>query len=78
MGDPVTCSGEASGAEVNAALCPGMSKVGPAEPPALAAPNAPSPGKTDIEGGEPPAGWAIACGGPASRTSVRRVPASPG
>ena len=78
VGDPVTWSAAASGAEVNAALCPGMSKVTPLVPPPATAPRAPRPGKPDSDGGAPPGGWSIACGRPVSRTTARVVPASPG
>ena len=72
VGDPVTWIGLDSRAEVKAALWPGMSKVRPAGP------SGPRPGKTEMEAGAPPAGLTATCGGPASRTRVRLVPASPG
>src|ERR1700682_4992837 len=62
---PVICSGTASGAEVKAAVCPGMSTARPLDP------RDPSPGKTDIEAGAPPAGLTIGCGGPGSRHAPR-------
>ena len=69
---PVIWSGTASGAEVKAAVCPGMSTARPLDP------RNPRPGKTDIDAGAPPAGLTIVCGGPASRTAVCVVPPSPG
>src|ERR1700726_1220657 len=53
-------------------LWPGMSKARPLEA------RDPSPGKTDIDAGAPPAGLTIVCGGPVSRTVVCVVPPSPG
>src|SRR5262249_25271941 len=57
-GAPVTWSAEVSGAEVNAALWPGMSNVTPLAPPPATAPSGPSPGKPDSDGGAPPGGGA--------------------
>src|SRR5260370_38261846 len=82
VGAPVTCSGADSGADVNAALWPGMSNVrapaaDPADDPDPAAPR-PRPGNPDIEGGVPPGGLMIVAGGPASRTVACLVPFRPG
>ena len=63
VGDPVTWTGLASGAEVKAALWPGMSMVSPAGP------SGPTPGQDgDRRRARRPAGLTTACGGPASRT----------
>src|SRR5262249_24020738 len=66
-GDPVSWIGLDSGAEVKAALWPGMSKVSPAGP------SGPRPGKAEMEAGAPPAGLAASWGGPG-----RRPPDPPG
>src|SRR5215475_15787387 len=55
-----------------------MSNVTPLAPPPATGPREPRPGKPDSDGGAPPGGWPIACAGPASRTTERVVPASPG
>ncbi len=66
-GDPVTWSRAASGAEVKAALCPGMLTDTP-----------PSPGSTDMDGGAPPGGFSTVCARPASGSTACLVPPRPG
>ena len=76
VAEPVCWSGTASGAEVNAALCPGIGKPTPTLP----VPGLPvtSPGSTDMDGGAPPGGLMMVCAGPRSRTAVDTVPSRPG
>ncbi len=81
LAEPVCCSGAASGAEVNAALSPGMARLTPRLPGlALPVPGSPAarPGSPDMDGGAPPGGLTMVCAGPRSRTAVRLVPARPG
>ena len=69
VAEPVCCRGAASGAEVNAALSPGMGRL---RPPAA------RPGSPEMDGGAPPGGLTMVCAGPRSRTAVCLVPARPG
>ncbi len=77
VGCPVRCSGESSGAESNAAFCPGKSSDSPA-PSADAWLSAPMPGSVEIPGGAPPGGLVIVFSPPASSTDREPVPPSPG
>ncbi len=76
VGLPVSWSGAVSGADSNAADCPGMSSETP--PVFWPASRPPMPGTVEIAAGAPPGGLTMFCAGPLNATSVVPVPARPG
>src|SRR3712207_4090205 len=75
VGAPTTSTVDGTGADWNAANCPGMS---PATPLSSVVSRSPTPGRDDSAPGLPFGGLAIGWAGPLTVIAVRPVPVSPG